>query len=480
MDNNFFWDTDPGQENQPAPAAEAPAGQPGAEPAPEERPEAEPQREEPVREEAKTEPVWHNETREGPMPPPPAPEKKKKSGMSALLVLIAVAAALVVGLVAVFAMDYAYIGIKDGALQIVVGPEASERANMQSGATDREPGGEVDPFLGLNPAPETEIKPPVEGEELTIGQIAEYCSPSVVGIVTQVMSNFTEAGEGSGSGIIMSADGYIVTNAHVVENARSISVLLADGTTHEASVVGRDTDSDIAVIKIDAKDLPVATFADSSTVRVGDPVVAIGNPYGMELFGTVTNGIISAVNREITVDEQTFILLQTNADINHGNSGGPLFNMYGQVIGINSLKLSDAYADGLGFAIPTAVFKPIVDELIQYGYIAGKPGIGVEGQLLTDIYTDYYGIPAGFMISAFRAMEPMQAGLRKGDIITEFAGESFSTMAELNKLKDKYKAGDEVELTVYRDDNFYDSKRGEYLKIKITLCDEQKIENNAN
>ncbi len=466
MDNNFFWDSDPQPENQPLPTEE-----PEAEHVQEEPPVQEPAPEE------KQEPVWHNEAREGAVPPPPAPEKKKKRGMAGLLAAVSIVAALAVGLVAVIAMDYVYVGVKNGALQLYVGPNASENVGnpQNSGVTD--PDREVNSYLELDKAPETEIKTPVAGEEMTIGQIAEHCSPSVVGIITQVMTNFNQIGEGSGSGIIMSEDGYIVTNAHVVEGAQSISVLLHDGSTHEAVVVGRDSDSDIAVVKIKAEGLKAAEFADSTTVKVGDPVVAIGNPYGMELFGTVTNGIISAVGREITVDENTFILLQTNAAINSGNSGGPLYNMYGQVIGINSLKLSDAYADGLGFAIPTAVFKPIVDELIQYGYIAGKPAIGIEGQIISEEYSYYYGIPTGFMISAFRAAEPMQAGLQKGDIITKFAGEEFSSMAELNKIKDKYSAGDVVELTVYRDSNFYDNAKGEYFTVKLTLCDEQKLEN---
>lgn len=466
MDNNFFWDSDPQPENQPL-SEERPA----EEPVQEEIPVQEPVQEEPK------EPVWHNEAREGSVPPPPVPEKKKKSGMTGLLAAVAIVAALAVGLVAVFAMDYVYVGVKNGALQLYVGPNASENASLpqNSGVTD--PDREVNSYLELDKAPETEIKPPVAGEEMTIGQIAENCSPSVVGIVTQVVTNFNQMGEGAGSGIIMSEDGYIVTNAHVIDDAQSISVLLQDGSTHNAVVVGKDSDSDISVLKIKAEGLKPAAFADSTTVKVGDPVVAIGNPYGMELFGTVTNGIISAVGREITVDENTFILLQTNADINHGNSGGPLFNMYGQVIGINSLKLSDTYADGLGFAIPTAVFKPIVDELIQYGYIAGKPAIGIEGQIISEEYSYYYGVPTGFMISNFRASEPVKAGLQKGDIITKFAGEEFASMAELNKIKDKYSAGDAVELTVYRDSNFQDNIKGEYFTVRLTLCDEQKLEN---
>ena len=460
MDNNFFWDSDPQPENQPLNAEETPAQ--------EETSAQEPACEIPQ------EPVWHNETREGAVPPPPPPKKK---GVKGLLAVISIAAALTVGLVAVFAMDYVYLGVKNGALQLYVGPNASENASLPQNSGVADPDRETNSYLELEKAPETESKAPVAGEEMTIGQLAEKCSPSVVGIITKVMTNYYQIGEGSGSGIIMSSDGYIVTNAHVIEDAQSISVLLHDGSTHEAVVVGSDSDSDIAVVKIKAEGLQAADFADSSTVKVGDPVVAIGNPYGMELFGTVTNGIISAVGREITIDENTFILLQTNAAINSGNSGGPLYNMYGQVIGINSLKLSDAYADGLGFAIPTAVFKPIVDELIQYGYIAGKPAIGIEGQIISAEYSYYYGIPAGFMISAFRAAEPMQAGLKKGDIITKFAGEEFDSMKALDKLKGKYSAGDVVELTVYRDTNFQDNTKGEYFTVKLTLCDEQKLEN---
>ena len=486
MSDNFFWDN-PQPENGPAPEPEVPEMQqtPAEEPATE--PEQAPAEETPVEETpaeeapqpandwqqagAQSGPVWYNESTS---PEPPKSEEKaakKRRGGTRPVIVLAILLALAVGVTALFATDLVAIRLQDG-LQVYVGPNASARANSGLPDKDEDP---VESFMDLEDTPDRSEEEPGENGELSIRQIAKKVKPSVVGIVCKVQSG-RSIGESSGSGIVLSEDGYIVTNAHVISGGVSISVVTDDGKTFSATTVGSDEDSDIAVLKINATGLTPASFATSSTAEVGDTVVAIGSPYGLELQGTVTAGIVSAVDRNIVVDENNFTLIQTDAAINSGNSGGPLINAYGQVIGINSLKLSDSYADGLGFAIPTDVFKPIVDELVAKGYISGKPALGVMGQIITEEYTYYYGLPTGFYITEFRSREPIIAGLQVGDIITEMDGQKFASMAELNAIKDKFKAGDTVEITVYRDENYYDDVEGRTLKLKIKLGDEQEIQ----
>ena len=196
-----------------------------------------------------------------------------------------------------------------------------------------------------------------EGQELSTQEIAVKAGPAVVGVLSKVQTyNFwgqTATGQSSGSGVVVSADGYIVTNFHVIEGAMSVQVVLNSGVEYEAKVVGYDEKSDIAVLKIEEKGLTYVTFGDSSAVMVGDRAVAIGNPLGTELMGTVTQGIISAVNRTVTVEDKTMTLIQTDAAINSGNSGGALLNAYGELIGINTVKMAATGVEGLGFAIPS-------------------------------------------------------------------------------------------------------------------------------
>ena len=292
---------------------------------------------------------------------------------------------------------------------------------------------------------------------------------SVIDSVVSI-SSVTSTGTASGTGIIMSQDGYIITNHHVISGALLISVLTNDNQEYEAALVGSDEMSDLAVLKIDAKGLAAAEFGDSSKLRVGDSVVAIGDPLGVQLRGTMTNGIISAINRDLTVDDRTMTLIQTNAALNNGNSGGPLINCYGQVIGINTVKMSSYYAsaasvEGLGFAIPISVAKPIIDELIENGYVAGRPAIGISGEALPSYYRTYYRLPDGVYITSVNDGSDAKAkGLREGDIVTAINGEKICSIDELNTVKNQYSAGDEVTLTVYRGGTYYD--------ITVTLIDQ--------
>ncbi len=302
-----------------------------------------------------------------------------------------------------------------------------------------------------------------DGEKpLTTQEIARKVGPAVVGIVsTGEASNgfFTQNYESSGSGILISADGYIVTNNHVVEGAKQVKVILNTNDEYEAKLIGSDTKTDLAVIKIEAEGLTWAAFGNSSGIEVGEPVVAIGNPLGMELAGTVTKGIVSATNRSIEVDGKVFTLIQTDTAINSGNSGGALVNCYGEVIGINSAKLAASGVEGLSFAIPADVAKPIIEDLIEVGYVQNRPSIGIIGHDITSEEAEAYELEIGVLVfnvvdnSAAKA-----AGIQRGDIIIECQGEKIKTVAELNAVRDKYKAGDEITLKIVRDDDTIDIK----------------------
>ena len=304
-----------------------------------------------------------------------------------------------------------------------------------------------------------------EEDALCLQDIYSSVIDSVVSI-----SSMTSSGTSSGTGIIMSQDGYVITNHHVITGALVISVLTNDNQEFEAALVGSDEMSDLAVLKIDARGLQAAEFGDSSKLRVGDSVVAIGDPLGVQLRGTMTNGIISAINRDLTVGDRTMTLIQTNAALNNGNSGGPLINCYGQVIGINTVKMSSYYTatasvEGLGFAIPISVAKPIIDELIENGYVAGRPAIGISGDSLPSYYRTYYRLPDGVYVTSVNEGSDAKAkGIREGDIVTAINGERISSIDELNTVKNQYAAGDEVTLTVYRS--------GTYYEVTVTLIDQ--------
>ena len=285
---------------------------------------------------------------------------------------------------------------------------------------------------------------------LSLQEIYTRNIPSVVSISCTLSS-----GTASGSGVVLSKLGYLVTNAHVIEGAKTISALLTDGRELTASVVGTDTVSDLAVLHVDADDLTEAQFGDSDSLRVGDTVVAIGDPLGVDLRGTMTDGIISAINRDVQVRGVTMNLIQTNAALNSGNSGGPLINSYGQVVGINTMKIG-AFTDksgveGLGFAIPSATVMEIVNQLISQGYVSGRPWLGIKGENFSSFYQRFYRVPAGLYITEVQPGSPAaEAGIVAGDILTRIDGESVSTMEALNNLLYAHQVGDSLSLVIYR------------------------------
>lgn len=342
---------------------------------------------------------------------------------------------------------------------------------------------------------------------MSVADIVKKVTPSVVGVQSTFSSsngsnnnpmngyggffgygsqgnNGSQGMTGVGTGIIMSKDGYIVTNAHVIYDdeygygeASSVQIQMSDEeTTYDARIVAYDKEADIAVLKIDADNLTPAEFGDSSSCEVGEMVVAIGNPLGLQFQNTVTCGIISALDRKVTINDNTMTLIQTDTAINIGNSGGPLINSSGQVIGINSAKMSSTYSgeatvEGIGFAIPMSEAKSIVDDLINYGYVTGRPQLGISCQDVTEAVSQAYNIPVGayiFSVTAGGAAD--QAGLQPGDVITGIQDQTISTTEELNAVKNQYKAGDTITLTYVR--------AGETKKVDVTLAEVQQTENN--
>ncbi len=257
---------------------------------------------------------------------------------------------------------------------------------------------------------------------------------------------------GVGSGTIITSDGYIVTNSHVIANSKSynINVVLSNAKEYKAKVVGFDARTDIAVIKIDAKDLKAVKFADSSQTKVGQDIVAIGNPGGTSFQNSLTKGIVSAVERELELSK-TVKYIQTDAAINPGNSGGPLCNIYGQVIGINTAKLADVMYEGMGFAIPSNTVLDIANDLIRYGYVKERVRIGIMGLEVNEEMIFYYDLPNGVLITEIDQTGPFaDSEAQKYDVITAINGVEVSNFEDIFGELEKYKAGDEVTITVYR------------------------------
>lgn len=328
---------------------------------------------------------------------------------------------------------------------------AGETGNTETEATV--PSGPVSSTgnmsVELTPAPGV-VDTPTQQGGLSLQSIYEKCIHSVVSITCTLQN-----GTASGTGVVLSENGYLITNCHVVEGADGISVLLTDGRTFDARLVGTDSLSDLAVLYIEAEDLTPAEFGDSGTLRVGDTVVAIGDPLGVELRGTMTEGIISAINRDLKIGGKTMTLLQTTAALNSGNSGGPLVNCYGQVIGINTMKIGD-YAttsgvEGLGFAIPTTTAKGVVEQLLTAGYVAGRPTLGIRGQMLSSFYQYYYRMPVGLLITEVKTDAPAEkAGIQVGDLLLTINDTRITSANVLEELLYTTEVGQTITAVIYR------------------------------
>lgn len=321
------------------------------------------------------------------------------------------------------------------------------------------------PALNIIQSSDTEPAP------TTIQEVAAKVKDSVVEITTESTSYDSFYGQyisrAAGSGVIISTDGYIITNNHVIENANTITVRLTNGKSYDAKLIGKDATLDVALLKIEETDLTAATFGDSAKLCVGQTAIAIGNPLG-QLGGTVTNGIISALDREIQIDGKTMNLLQTNAAINPGNSGGGLFDANGNLIGIvvakSSSTSSGTSVEGLGFAIPVNDIMDVLGDLKEKGYVTGRPYLGVN---LVDVTSEsamfmYRVDKTGVYVSSVVSGEAAEkAGIRIGDCITKLGDKEVSTSSELKAELSKHKAGETVKITIYRD--------GEEKTLDVTL-----------
>ena len=314
--------------------------------------------------------------------------------------------------------------------------------------------------MQLQQSPQSRENIPMEGG-LSLQEIYLQNIGSVVSISCEGYGSSS-----TGTGVILTADGYIVTNAHVVDGAGSIDVLLTDDRVFSAELIGRDEISDLAVLQVQASDLIPAQFGDSTQLRIGDTVAAIGDPLGVKYRGTYTDGIVSAINRDVDMDGRTMTLIQTNAALNSGNSGGPLINCYGQVIGINTMKIGaftdSAGVEGIGFAIPSTTVKDIVDQLIHQGYVSGRPTLGIEGETLSSFYQHYYRLPAGLYITSVApGSDAEQKGIEHGDMLLSVDDQRIVSMDELKSLLYDREVGETVKVVIYRG--------GQQYRLELTL-----------
>ena len=399
--------------------------------------------------------------------PHPQP-KKKRTGLLAVLVILALVIGAASWVINMLGVNWEYD--KDNAVLTIGGKkeESSAPAVEQTTELSAEPIKAPESYGGLAvvKSPQSvENRPAEDDKALSLQQIYEKVGPSVASI-----SCVMHSGSSTGTGIVMSRDGYVITNYHVIENAQRIDVLLENDASYTAELVGGDETTDIAVLKVAAADLIPAEFGDSDALRVGDAVVAIGDPLGTELRGTMTDGIVSAINRDLNLSGRQMTLIQTNAALNSGNSGGPLINCYGQVIGINTMKMSSysatsATVEGLGFAIPITAAKPVIDELISQGYVSGRPAIGIRGQSLDLRAQLFYHLPSGVIITEILAdSDAAQKGLDTDDVIVAFDGTPISSLEDLVRAKSDSTAGETVNLTIYR--------RGSYYQVDVVLMDQ--------
>ena len=303
-----------------------------------------------------------------------------------------------------------------------------------------------------------------QGEtELSLQELYSSCADSIVAITSRAED---DGGYYWGTGVIISPDGLIVTNAHIIDGCDSAEISLYDDRSFEAQLVGADSISDLALLKIPAEDLPYAVFGDISGLAVGDQVAAIGNPLGEDFRSTLTNGVISAIDRGMDFNGHTMSLLQTNTAINQGNSGGALFNMYGQVVGITNMKMMSYYSsiEGIGFAIPSTTVKTVVDSLAANGEVRGRPAIGITVGTVPDDVSDHYELPAGLYISAVQEGSDAEAkGVRAGDILTAVNGVKVYITEDVAAVKNDLNVGDTMTLSIWR--------QGETLEIEISLMD---------
>lgn len=419
----------------------------------------------------------------------PAPEPKKKKGPNALIIILWV----LVGLFALgFLTTCGYIIMNSG-MEEFLGIETTETSipnedndkdsdNKDSHSVDETtpdkdgnntvvplPDGDKDYYSDTNIILHNKPDDYTDTSKYTTQYAYKTIAESTIGIVCYE-NGFNDEPASQGTGIIASKDGYILTNSHVIGDSRSllkVQVITNDGTTYEAKVIGYDSRTDLAVLKINAKNLTPAVFCDSKYVEVGQDVIAIGNPGGMEFQNSLTRGVVSAVNRKLSLSAQVSYI-QTDAAINPGNSGGPLCNMYGQVIGINTAKISSSAYEGMGFAIPSQTVKDIVDDLISKGYVENRVRLGISGTPVSSTNQFYYNTPAGIRIAEISKDGPCyNKGIEKGDIITAIDKTEIQSFSDIYAILENHKPGDKVTLSVYK------TSQNKAVRIEVILAADQ-------
>ena len=311
------------------------------------------------------------------------------------------------------------------------------------------------------------VPEPSDGEKLPLQELYAACADSVVSIKGYVDES---VGYNWGTGVVLTADGLILTNTHVIDGCDSAEVIDSAGNIYNAGLVGADAISDLAVLKVEASGLQPAVFGESSGLTVGESVAAIGNPLGDTFTGTLTDGIISAIDRDVTYNGRSMTLMQTNTALNEGNSGGPLFNMSGQVIGITNMKMMSTFSsiEGIGFAIPSSTVQNVVNSIVSFGEVRGRPSIGITvGQIPANVAL-HYEMPEGLYVSAVsEGSDAEKKGITAGDVVTAVDGTPVSDVEQVNDMKNAKSVGDTMTFTIWRN--------GAESDVEVSLVDTNDI-----
>lgn len=406
---------------------------------------------------------------------PQEPRRKMSGGLKAFLWILGILAGL-------FLVAFCVVSINTAVLQMEQGGNTTEGQNPS--ASEPAPDGGTSPEEGQSSPPQNDatdpdnagmvIEPRPEGDGMSAKEVYRQVVESVVGVETSA-----DDGTGllsQGSGIVATKSGYIITNAHVVEYSKDYNVTVTlheDETAYDAVVVGYDKTSDLAILKIEADNLKPAVFGDVDQMEIGDEVLAIGNPGGLDFASTLTGGYISALNRTLKSNSDNgMTYIQTDAAINPGNSGGPLVNMYGQVIGINSNKIISTGYEGMGFAIPVSHAKSIIDDLIARGYVSGRARLGITASNVAGMQAQLAGLPNGVRIISIDPESSFaQAGAVVGDIITQADGDTIESMDDLYTVLGRHKPGDVIAVTLYQPSQ--NGGNGQSREVQITLLEDR-------
>lgn len=439
--------------------------------------------------------IYHTQPRPPYPPYSPAaqkPPKKKKS--AALVVFLWILSVLSIGTIVGFSAYFVHNIYEDASHAVAQGDEESAGRNAPGDNRDNSDGSREDPDAGespdfgavVPPDPNAE-KPDIEvpenpagiqisevpaGNELAASEIYDKVAVSTVTIAASITGSYGEGESSTGTGIIATADGYIITNAHVVFSTKSTSVKITtlDEKEYDAIVVGVDRSTDLAVLKANNHNFTPAEFGNADSLKIGEWVIAIGNPGGAQFYASLTRGVVSGLNRAVAdYSENGMLYIQTDAAINPGNSGGPLVNMHGQVVGINSSKIVTSGYEGMGFAIPISRAQSIINELMENGYIKGRTRLGIKGQDYADDFEERYG----FQISEIDGDSAFAGtAAQPGDVIIAVDGNEVYSLASLSNLLLNYTPGDKVTVTLYRPPATFPTQRGRELEVEITLLED--------